>query len=331
MFATLLGIAGLGLVFGSGFVLGTDPATQSRVFAAIGIETRSPVGPAAAAVDADPAGRSRGSDRSAGVPSGGPSGAPATSLVAGAGVALQQSATGLGRLAGDVTTQDASSGGPSDRTLALPTSVSIPALGLRRDLIGLNVIEGSLQVPERWGDVGWWQSGPTPGERGSAVLVGHVDSPTGPAVFYELSTLVEGDTIVVKRADGSTATFRVDSNELVSREDFPSQEVYRRDGRPTLHVLTCGGAYDETNDRYTDNLVLTAYLVSDDADQRSGDQGRAKGKDADQGRANGKDADQGRDKGKDADQGRAKGNGRSTGHGTAQDMTMYPDEERISG
>ncbi|MEJ7743843.1 MAG: class F sortase [Nocardioidaceae bacterium] len=130
---------------------------------------------------------------------------------------------------------------------------------LRQDLVELNVIGGSLQVPTDYSDVGWWRDGPAPGASGSAVLVGHVDSPTGPAVFYGLSSLQIRDVIDVRRADGTKETFRVSDVTLYPRESFPSASVYRQHGQPTLSLITCGGEYDTAAAQYTENLVVTAH------------------------------------------------------------------------
>jgi LPXTG-site transpeptidase (sortase) family protein len=129
-------------------------------------------------------------------------------------------------------------------------------------LVPLDVVDGTMQVPEKWHDVGWWEDGPNPGAAGSAVLVGHVDSVSGPAVFYGLSTLRKGDLIHVRRLDNTTATFRVDHSKLVEKNHFPSKQVYRLDGSPTLRLVTCGGAFDEATGHYTENLVVTAHLVT---------------------------------------------------------------------
>jgi len=145
---------------------------------------------------------------------------------------------------------------------AIPTELIVPTLGLREGLINLDVVGGALQVPQRWNDVGWWQSGPRPGEGGAAVFVGHVDSPTGPAVFYGISSLREGDLIRVDRADATTATFKVFSSVLYPREEFPSKRVYRQGGPPVLNLVTCGGSYDAEAGQYTENLVVSARLVT---------------------------------------------------------------------
>ncbi len=94
------------------------------------------------------------------------------------------------------------------------------------------------------------------------MLVGHVDSPTGPAVFYGISSLREGDLIRVERADATTATFKVFSSVLYPRAEFPSERVYRDGGPPVLNLVTCGGSYDRAAGQYTENLVVTARLVT---------------------------------------------------------------------
>lgn len=156
--------------------------------------------------------------------------------------------------------------GRQERPVAPPVSMTIPALGLHRDLVDLEVIDGTLQVPQRWRDVGWWQDGPNPGATGSAVFIGHVDSDTGPAVFYGLSSLRKDEVIKVLRLDKTTATFQVDRKRLVARGDFPSARIYRQDGPPTLHLITCGGAYDDDAGHYSDNLIVTAHLMKKEAD-----------------------------------------------------------------
>ncbi len=161
-----------------------------------------------------------------------------------------------------------------------PTSITIDPLGIAEQRpVGLRVKGNELQVPKDYADIGWWSDGPTPGSIGAAVVVGHLDSPTGPAVFYELGQLAEGDQIVVGRADGSTATFAVEDVRTYAREDFPSERVYRQTGPAALHLLTCGGEYDSVAGQYTDNVVVYAPLVDlDEPDRRRGPEGEREGR-----------------------------------------------------
>ncbi|MDT0276123.1 class F sortase [Blastococcus goldschmidtiae] len=151
-----------------------------------------------------------------------------------------------------------------DAAAAPPVELSIPAIGVQETLIGLRVRpDGELQAPEDYGDAGWWSAGPAPGDPGAALFVGHVDSQEGPAVFYRLRELQEGDVVSVRRADGTTADFVVQGSETFSKEAIPDEVVYRADGKPSLHLVTCGGAFDRATGNYRDNVVVFADLVED--------------------------------------------------------------------
>src|SRR3954452_10284603 len=74
------------------------------------------------------------------------------------------------------------------RRPARPARIVIPAIGVDARVIGLGLdADGALAVPARFDRAGWWAGGVRPGERGPAVIDGHVDSKTGPAVFYRLA------------------------------------------------------------------------------------------------------------------------------------------------
>ncbi|MET9512463.1 class F sortase [Streptomyces flavidovirens] len=108
---------------------------------------------------------------------------------------------------------------------------------------------------------GWYQNGIAPGQRGTSVIVGHVDNAIGPAVFYNLGSLKKGQLIEVARYDGRAAVFEVYGVEVFSKEDFPGPRVYGDMGRPELRVITCGGGYSKA-DGYTGNVVVFAHLVA---------------------------------------------------------------------
>jgi len=140
-----------------------------------------------------------------------------------------------------------------------PARVRIPLLAVDRRPVPLRVLgDGSLAAPRHYRDVGWWKDGPLPGTRGNAVVVGHVDSETGPAVFYGLASLQRGDQIMVTRRDSVTVQFAVRSVERFSLDHFPANRVYRRGGPPGLVLLTCGGKFDRAVGRYQDNVVVFA-------------------------------------------------------------------------
>ncbi|MGI8888654.1 MAG: sortase domain-containing protein, partial [Nocardioidaceae bacterium] len=142
-----------------------------------------------------------------------------------------------------------------------PTAIRIPLLGIDQHVVELGVSGTTLQVPDQYSDVGWWSGGPAPGERGATVMVGHVDSETGPAVFYQLSGLRRGDRVVIRSEDNSRSVFAVDKVIAYARDEFPSAQVYRSDGKPALHLVTCGGLFDTDRGQYTSNVVAFAPLI----------------------------------------------------------------------
>ncbi|MER8002463.1 class F sortase [Streptomyces sp. NPDC095613] len=107
---------------------------------------------------------------------------------------------------------------------------------------------------------GWYQNGIAPGQRGTAVVVGHVDNHTGPAVFYGLGSLEKGQQVEVDRFDGRTAVFEVYGVEVYAKNDFPAPQVYGDTGHPELRVITCGGGYAKGRG-YAGNVVVFARLV----------------------------------------------------------------------
>lgn len=162
-------------------------------------------------------------------------------------------------------------GGGDDRELleieshdvAEPTQVRIPSLGIVSDgLDPLDVVaDGTLETPPEWDLAGWYAGGPRPGEIGPAVVAGHVDSPTGPAVFTGLEQIEVGASVEVEDADGVVHEFRVDRLAAFPRDDFPTEAVYGPTPDAQLRLITCDGAYDaETG--YTDNLIVYATAVT---------------------------------------------------------------------
>ncbi|SCG74614.1 class F sortase [Micromonospora humi] len=145
-----------------------------------------------------------------------------------------------------------------------PTDLTIGKLDLRAPVHRVGIApDGSIAVPDvgRAGEVGWYDQGPTPGQYGPAVLVGHVDTTTGPAVFHGLRELDDGDRIEVTRQDHSVAVFEVTSIERYGKEKLPVQEVYGDFSRPALRLITCGGRWVGGETGYADNLVVYASLV----------------------------------------------------------------------
>ncbi|MEU2749336.1 class F sortase [Streptomyces collinus] len=144
-----------------------------------------------------------------------------------------------------------------------PDRIRIPAIGVNAPLTGLGLTRtGSLDVPPAAEKnlAGWYEAGTTPGERGTAIVAGHVDNADGPAVFYDLGALARGSTIEVDRRDGGVAVFTVDTVEVHAAKDFPDEKVYGAADRPELRVITCGGTYSRGTG-YQGNVVVFAHLT----------------------------------------------------------------------
>ncbi|MDG4829110.1 class F sortase [Solwaraspora sp. WMMD1047] len=146
-----------------------------------------------------------------------------------------------------------------------PVGISIRALRLDAPVheVGL-ADDGAIAAPsaERAQEAGWYNQSPTPGQYGPAVLVGHVDTQTGPAVFHDLSDLRSGEKIEVSRADGSIAVFEVNSISRYDKTRLPVDQLYEDFSRPGLRVITCGGRWVGGQVGYADNIVVFASLVT---------------------------------------------------------------------
>jgi sortase (surface protein transpeptidase) len=152
---------------------------------------------------------------------------------------------------------------PQPRT-GLPTRIDIPAAGVRARVIRLGLNDdGTLQVPRDFDAAGWWSGGSRPGERGPAVIAGHVDSRTGPAVFYRLGALRRGDRVRVSDRDGGASTFAVQRVARYAKRSFPTAAVYGATAKPTLRLITCSGDFDASSGHYLDNTVVYATLVTE--------------------------------------------------------------------
>ncbi|MCX5382252.1 class F sortase [Streptomyces sp. NBC_00083] len=149
---------------------------------------------------------------------------------------------------------------------APPQRVEIPSIGIAAPVVprGLDA-DGAVDPPPfaQSGTVGWFDSGAQPGQAGAALLVGHVDTQSKPAVFYGLSAARAGERVKVTGADGTVAEFTIDDVQVFPRKHFDAAKVYgpRRTGRAELRLITCGGTYDRTTKAYTANVVVSAYLT----------------------------------------------------------------------
>src|SRR5579863_10447322 len=145
---------------------------------------------------------------------------------------------------------------------SVPVFLRIPAIGVAVSLstLGLNP-DGTVQVPTDFAQPGWYRLGPSPGQIGSAVILGHVDSYHGPAVFFQLRSLHTGDAVEVTLANGVVAHFAVTTVAMYPKAQFPSQQVYASHGYAALQLVTCGGQFDRASGHYLSNIVAYATLV----------------------------------------------------------------------
>jgi len=127
--------------------------------------------------------------------------------------------------------------------------------------------DGTVQVPPLadHNETGWYRYGPAPGQPGSAVILGHVDSATGISVFYRLKDLRRGDRVYVALADAKVAAFAVDGVQKAARDAFPTAAVYSKGGYPGLRLITCGGPSTRPPGHYLDNIVAHDGRAGDNA------------------------------------------------------------------
>ncbi|MEY2246406.1 class F sortase [Streptomyces sp. BF23-18] len=176
-------------------------------------------------------------------------------------------ARGAGPGTGDREPAASDTARPAPPPAPLPRSravrLRIASLGVDAPVIGLRLDRQRRLAAPPVDDpkpVGWYTDGPTPGERGTALVVGHRDTRTGPAVFAPLERIRPGARVEARRVDGRTAVYTVDVVRTYAKAQFPDKEVYGNRGRPELRLITCGGAYDHRTG-YAANVIAFAHLT----------------------------------------------------------------------
>lgn len=147
---------------------------------------------------------------------------------------------------------------------SLPETIEIPAIHVDAPVMKLDRSpSGVIQVPplNNHNLTGWFDRSVTPGQTGTSIILGHVDTFQGPSAFFNIKLLKPGDLIEVKRANGSTAKFMVDGVQVVSKATFPSTVIYGNSWYPGLRLITCGGPFDTTTRQYLDNIVVYSHLI----------------------------------------------------------------------
>ena len=145
----------------------------------------------------------------------------------------------------------------------VPEHLLIPAIQVSTAVVRLGLNPNrTVEVPSNPAKAGWFDQGPAPGQLGSAVILGHVDSKRGPAIFYRLRALRPGNRVEVRLSDGAVAHFAVARVVTYANRQFPARRVYAGDPRRRgLTLVTCGGAYDPNAGGYQSNVVVyTRFL-----------------------------------------------------------------------
>ena len=148
---------------------------------------------------------------------------------------------------------------------SVPSRLSIPKLHIDSPImkLGLNA-DRTIQVPplNRPNMTGWWKGGPTPGEKGASVILGHNIGNGRASVFDKLGTLKPGDTVRVTRGNGSVATFEITKLEQIAKSRFPTSKVYGKLSYPGIRLITCGGRFDSSSGHHVDNVIAYGRLVN---------------------------------------------------------------------
>ncbi len=195
--------------------------------------------------------------------------------VAAGAVALALLGTGVGGarptpvsgVVGEGTGAPANPAGTPEPAVAAvrPVAIAIPALGVEGPLedLAADPVTRELAAPADPSVAGWYAAGVVPGNTGPAVVGGHVDSRSGPGVFFGLRRLVAGDLVEIRRSDGRTVRFVVSDVRRYPKDRFPTDAVYGPAPAPELRLVTCGGVFDRANRNYLDNVVVDAVLSTD--------------------------------------------------------------------
>lgn len=142
-----------------------------------------------------------------------------------------------------------------------PSSIAIPALDINASIEEVGLTEDrEMDVPEDGDIVGWFHQGAKPGAQGNAVLAGHVDDLSGPAIFYDLHKLEAGDEIIIESADEETLTFEVTEMEVYPYDDAPVSELFGPSSSKNLNLITCTGEFDDEVGTHNERLVVFTEL-----------------------------------------------------------------------
>ncbi|WP_174612975.1 class F sortase [Virgibacillus ihumii] len=145
-----------------------------------------------------------------------------------------------------------------------PETIKIPAINVESEVEKVGLLKnGQMAVPENFRITGWYKLGPKPGERGSAVIAGHVDDKTGPGVFFNLKDLQKGDEVKIKNKDGKRLVFEVVGKEIFPMDDAPVKQIFGYTSRRMLNLVTCTGPFDRSKGGHINRLVVYTELQTE--------------------------------------------------------------------
>ncbi|WP_079477980.1 class F sortase [Halobacillus salinus] len=143
----------------------------------------------------------------------------------------------------------------------IPTRIRIPSIDVDAKIESVGVLDnGEMGVPEDPLKAGWFEPGTQPGNRGNAVIAGHVDSKTGPAVFYHLDQMKKGDEFTVTGKDGKEKTYIVQKLESYPQYNSPIEKIFGSTNEKRLNLITCTGEFIRDKGGHQDRLVVYSTL-----------------------------------------------------------------------
>ncbi len=154
---------------------------------------------------------------------------------------------------------------PTGLGFSPPAEITVPSLGIDSTLVRLDRnADGSVEVPTSFHVAGWYEHSVSPGQVGPSVILGHVDSKSGPGIFYKVGLLQPGAKVVVKRDDGKLVNYVITGVRQYPKTGFPTIDVYGDTAVPTIRLITCGGAFDSATGHYVSNIVAFGQLAPPD-------------------------------------------------------------------
>lgn len=151
---------------------------------------------------------------------------------------------------------------PPSASGLVPTRLRIPSISVDAQVeqVGLDA-QRRVDVPSNYANVAWFKLGAKPGERGNAIIDGHVDSPTAAAVFYNLKKLKVGDRIVVVGEKDQQKVFEVFETAAYPYNQAPLERIFGPSEAAQLILITCTGTFDRTTANYDQRFVVYTRLV----------------------------------------------------------------------